>query len=70
MEVRLEELKAALDVLSAINKVPLEEIVWTAGGEPLEVDPEAVQRFKFMGLNNTTFAKMYLTNHEGSFHGI
>ena len=38
-----------------INKLNLKDIIWTEGGEDLEIAPEVIADFEFTGLSNEHF---------------
>jgi hypothetical protein len=56
MKVDLEELRRALAFVSTVNHCELSEIEWFDSSGVRDIDQEKVREWKFIGLNNTTFA--------------
>ena len=56
MRVDLEELRRALAFVSTVNNFELSEIEWFDSSGVRDIDQEKVSEWKFIGLNNTTFA--------------
>lgn len=55
MIVNVEEVRALKARLREINRVPIEQIEWHEGGQKLELDPDLVADWSFMGMNNADF---------------
>lgn len=60
MIVDLSELANAMAYLQKVNSVPLDSIEWMDRGEAVEPDALKVAQWKFVGLNNTSFAATHL----------
>ena len=56
--VKVEDILAAQEVLTQVNKLKLEDIEWTVKGIPIYVNPDSVKDFKFIGLSNVNFITM------------
>jgi hypothetical protein len=50
--VDLDELQKAKDFIALVNSVPLAEIAWQRNGETMPIDLEALEEWRFTGLNN------------------
>ncbi len=55
MKVDIEEIRALKARLAEINLVPLEDIQWFENGVEVQIPPETVAEWKFVGLNNADF---------------
>ena len=55
MRVSIEQVLEIQRQREMINKVPLDDIIWTENGKDLVIPPEVVVGFTFTGLNNTDF---------------
>lgn len=64
MQVDLEELARVKQYLRHINNTPLDQIEWGYKGLKLNIDPEVLAEWKFVGLNNTHFIESCINNHE------
>ena len=65
--VDLAELEVALAVLKKINALPFQEITWTRCGKALELTEaqhQARADWRYVGLNNVTFAECILLDKE------
>jgi len=60
MQVSLEYLEWVLEYLAGIESQPLDKIRWMRNGEQIDITPELIEKWKYMGLNNREFAKTYL----------
>ena len=60
VKIGLGELQKAKDLIDLANSVPLQEIAWQRNGETQPVPPIEVEEWKYVGLNNTSFAYEYL----------
>lgn len=65
MKVNVERVLYLVEELAKINSVPLDELELHYDNAPLEVNPEVVDDFKFLGLNNVHFITSgYFENKE------
>lgn len=66
MRVDLEEIYDIMKRRKRINSVPLEDIEFYENGIKLDINPEIVNDFKFIGLNNIDFitTEFYKTGWE------
>lgn len=55
MVVDINEIERCLRFFKEINEANIEEIVWKRGDETLQVEPEELEDFKYMGLSNRDF---------------
>lgn len=53
--VDVERVRALREELRQINQLELDQIEWFENGQPMNVRPEAVKEFSFIGLNNADF---------------
>lgn len=60
MRVSLQELLAAQAYLDKINKCPLDKIVWYDNDDEMDVAPELIEEWRFVGLSNVDFAFNHL----------
>jgi len=60
MQVSLEYLEWVLEYLAGIESRPLDKIRWMRNGEQVDVTPELIEEWKYIGLNNRDFAKTHL----------
>jgi len=60
LTVDLNYLSGILDFLARIEQYDLKDIVWEKMGKPVEVTPEQIEGWKYLGLNNREFAKIEL----------
>jgi len=60
MRVNLRELHDALDYMKSINEQDLRDIEWHLDGIPFKVPDDAIDEWRFAGLNNTYFAESYI----------
>ncbi len=58
MAVDIGELERVLKWLRTINNTPICNITWLKDGVKLETTIEELDHWRFVGLNNTYFAKM------------
>jgi hypothetical protein len=56
MIVDLQKLQDAVDYITIVNSVDLDQIEWRRNNKQVHVEPELIEEWKFMGLNNVTFA--------------
>ena len=56
MRVDLEEVERLQDRHRAINMVPLDKIQWFRDGKLVDVTPEMIREWEFIGLSNIDFA--------------
>lgn len=64
MIVELADLKKALDLLDEINKAPLASIEWRGPEGAIDVDPDEIAEWKYVGLSNVYFAREVLMKGE------
>lgn len=57
MKVDLQELFNAFLYLRQINKEKIHDIEWTLNGEKVEIDKALLDRWQYIGLNNTDFPR-------------
>lgn len=55
VRVDVERVRALKAELAAINQLELDQIEFYENGQPMKVDPESLEWWKFTGLNNTDF---------------
>ncbi len=55
MEINIEDIKKAHDVLTDLNRCALADITFCEDGVPVEIDPKLLKDFKFLGLSNKDF---------------
>lgn len=69
MRVDTEQIEAALRVLDDFNRLDLKEVEFFTNGVKINIDPHAVEQFRFTGLSNKTFveAGLYLPDAVISF---
>jgi hypothetical protein len=53
--VRIEDIMENLKFRSRVNRQPLDEITFTRGGKPVEIDKAAIDHWTLTGLNNIDF---------------
>lgn len=58
MKIDINEVTRLHNRLAEINRLPLEQIEWMDGDKKIEVTPEAVADFKFIGLCNEDFVML------------
>jgi hypothetical protein len=51
----IEYVKELIKKRQEINKLNLDEIIWTENGNIILFNPEAIEHFMFTGLNNIDF---------------
>ena len=54
-EIAIEDVRAMQLRREEINRLPLEEIIWTEGGVPVSIDKKTIEDWRFVGLNNIDF---------------
>ena len=59
VEIDLDSLQAAVDYLRSVNACPLADVVWLRHGERVAISPGAVAEWRFIGLSNKEFARVY-----------
>jgi len=57
VKVSIEEVMHLKSRLAEINELPLESIEWTSFGKVLNVSPQALDDWKFIGMCNTSFVE-------------
>lgn len=62
--VSVEKVEAAREYLRTVNKIPLEDIVWTRQGRDIEVADEMIKDWKFVGLSNADFVELRLNGEQ------
>lgn len=55
MKINIEEILELQDRRAKINNALLSEIEFYENGIKIEIDPEVLEEWKFIGLNNTDF---------------
>lgn len=60
MIVRLEDVVEHVKFARKVESVPLKDIVFTLGGEPVDVDKTEIEEFEFTGLSNMLFVQSML----------
>ncbi len=53
--IQIEEIKKLKKRLLEINNLNLLDIIFTENGNPVEINENVLNEFKFTGLNNTDF---------------
>lgn len=64
IEIDLDKLQEALDYIKFVNSSDLSDIIWVQGGTFASSSEEDVKEWKFVGLNNSTFAVMQGLVHD------
>jgi len=54
-EVAIEEVIELWEGRQRINRLDIEDIIWTKDGKPLSIPLEVVREFELTGLNNNDF---------------
>ena len=62
MKINIERLNDILGYIALINSRPLSEIELYQHGHKVEVSAEAMEQWKFIGLNNVDFIKAEFYN--------
>lgn len=57
MKVDLQELFNAFAIMRRINKEKIHDVEWTLNGETVEIDKALLDRWQYIGLNNTDFPR-------------
>jgi len=60
MIVDLSYLQGVLKYRKMVNDEPLDKITWIKNGKEVVIDKASLDEWKFIGLNNVTFAEEYL----------
>jgi hypothetical protein len=55
VEIAIEDVYDLMQKRQAINKLPLEDIIWTEKGKPIPIDKKVRDDWDFTGLNNIDF---------------
>lgn len=55
MKVDIDKVNLLLDQIAEINRIPFSEIEWQQQGRTLDISEEILERWKYIGLNNTEF---------------
>lgn len=57
--LNIEDIKKAKELLDHVNSFNLEDIIFVdTYGQQIELDPEIIQEWNFIGLNNSDFVMM------------
>lgn len=59
MKVDINEVRAAIRERNRINSIPLELMELYDGEKKTKINPQLIEDWKFMGLNNIDFIKAY-----------
>jgi hypothetical protein len=59
MIVDLQRLQEAVDYITIVNSVDLDQIEWRRDNKQVHIEPELIEEWKFIGLTNVTFARNY-----------
>ena len=59
VQIHLEELEAHKEFRNKVNAPSIEDIEWLMNGEPVTVEPEFLEFFRFVGLCNMDFWRLY-----------
>ncbi len=57
MKVDLQELFNVFIFMRKINQVSIHDIEWILNGKTVEIDTDLLDKWKYIGLNNTDFPK-------------
>jgi hypothetical protein len=57
MKVNINRVKEILEELAMINREDIENLTFIENNIELQIPPERIKAFKFIGLNNTDFIK-------------
>lgn len=57
-QVNIDRINAALAEIAAFNRLPLAECEFFEKGRRLEIDPEVLENFRFIGLSNKCFVEL------------
>lgn len=66
MKVDIETILELQEKLNEINSVPLDNIEFFENGELIEIDKDKIERWEYVGLNNTAFITMGFYREETS----
>lgn len=55
MKIDIEEVQALKARLAEINLAQLQDIEWFKDGQKLEIKPDVLEEWKFIGLSNVEF---------------
>lgn len=59
VQISIKDIRKSKEFLSHVNSFNLEDIQFLDEfGQPIEIDPETLEEWKFIGLNNTDFVMM------------
>lgn len=58
IRIDLEEVRALLNRKNEINALDIREIEWYEDGKPLEIPPECLDKWRFIGLTNVFFVEL------------
>ncbi|CAB3784680.1 hypothetical protein [Pararobbsia alpina] len=64
MKIDVDEAIATIQEWRALNKPELADMQFVRNGEPVVIDPEIVEEFRFIGLNNTDFIRSHFMGEE------
>ena len=54
-EIAIEDIHALMQNRRAINRLPLEDIIWTENGKPIHIDKKIIEDWDLTGLTNIDF---------------
>lgn len=55
--VDLQKLQEAVDYITSVNSIDLNQIEWHRDNKLVHIEPELIDEWKFVGLNNVSFAR-------------
>lgn len=65
MKIDINEIRKLMVKRDQINAIPFNEIEWMDGDTPLDITPEIAERWRFIGLCNTSFVEIeYWTSED------
>lgn len=59
IEINLEHLAKITEYINLVNHTPLKQIRWVYNGQVQKIDEKTLDDWRYVGLSNYTFAKMY-----------
>jgi uncharacterized protein YegJ (DUF2314 family) len=62
MDVHLEDVERWIKFQHEVNSADLGEVTWLRDGQPVSISESAINDWKFVGLNNLTFAECRLVD--------
>jgi hypothetical protein len=67
IKIDVNEVLALRKRMDEINSIELKDIIWMDGEKEISIPPERIERWRFVGLNNTCFVEMGLHDNGEEF---